>query len=173
MPPLLLRGLMLASAVAALTCAMAVAGSETVRERREVVGFDQVVLRTVGDLYIEQGESEALIVEAEPRVLPKVRAVVKDRTLVIDLTDNVSTQQPLRYHLRVKGLRAIVSEASGEISVGRLQTEQLDVLLNGSGTLKVAGLVARRLRLRMTGSAEVSVSGAVQEQLVSIEGSGE
>lgn len=171
--PFLTRGLLLASGVAALTCAVAVAGAETGRERREVAGFDQVVLRTVGDLYLEQGDSEALIVEAEPSVLPKVTAVVKGGALYIDLTGNVSTQQPLRYHLRVKRLRGIASEASGEISVGRLQTDQLDVLLSGSGTLKVAGLAARRLRVRMTGSTQVSVAGTVHEQLVSMEGSGE
>jgi hypothetical protein len=161
-------------AVLAAVCSAVFAREEgIVREQRAVSGFDRIVFHTVGELHIVQGDREALLIEAEPRVIPKVTTIVKDGALHIDLVGNVSTQQPLRYHLTVKRLRGIVSEASGEINASRIQTDRLDVVLAGSGPLKIADLAAETFQVRVTGSADVSISGVVRGQSVAIEGSGE
>jgi Putative auto-transporter adhesin, head GIN domain len=168
-----LRPFLRATAIAALAFPLGAHAADAIRENRDVSGFDRIVLRAVGDLQIEQGDGEALAVEAEPRLLPKIVTTVKAGTLYIDVVGSVSTQQPLRYHLRIKRLQSIVSEAGGSIRVGRLQTDHLAIGMAGSGTLGIARLEARSVQVRVSGAAEVSLAGAVRAQSVAIEGSGD
>src|SRR5262245_29326508 len=167
------RFLLLAAAAATLASSLGAHGAGTISERREVSGFDRVVLRAVGELQIEQGDREGLVVEAEPRVLPKIETVVKSGTLYIDVTGSFSTQEPLRYRLSVKRLHGIASEASGRIAIGRLQTDELDAAMAGSGTLRIARVEARTIRVRVSGAANVSAAGTVNDQSIVIEGAGE
>src|SRR5512134_146274 len=104
-PRRLVRRLSLGLALA-LGLASSPSHAESAREPRPVSGIDRVVLRTVGDLEITQGAEEALVVEAEPRVLRRITTEVSGRTLTIDIQGSVSTRQPIRYLLRLKNASA-------------------------------------------------------------------
>src|SRR5215510_6773011 len=70
--------------------------AELTRETRPVNGIERVVLRSVGELEITQGADEALVVEAEPRLLSRITTTVSQGTLTIDTAGgNFQTQQPL------------------------------------------------------------------------------
>jgi hypothetical protein len=160
--------------VVLLGASMASEAADTILERRDVAAFDRVVVRAIGDLHIEQGDKEGLIVQAEPRAVTKITTVVKGGTLYIEMNGPVKTRERIRYHLTVKRLRGVVSDGCNDIlAAGPLRAEDLEVVATGSGAVKIKHLVAETLRVRMTGASDVKVSGTVREQAVTIEGSGE
>lgn len=158
---------------AALTMRPAAAAA-TSMEERQVSGFDRIVLRGIGELIVTQGDREALVVEAEARVLPAISTEVRQGVLYFEIREpRISTRYPIRYRLTVRNLVAIDALASGDVRIGRLETPSLDLRLAGSGPVRVQRLNAVALSLRVDGSADVSMEGgAVGRQTISITGSG-
>ena len=54
-------------------------------ETRDVRDFDEVVVQGRGDLILEQGDVESVVIEADAAVMPHVKAAVEGRRLVLGL----------------------------------------------------------------------------------------
>ncbi len=148
--------------------------SDVTSESRDVSGFDEVELRGVGNLSIEQTGSESLAVEAEEDVLPKIRTEVVNNRLIIGPEPNTSirTTQPINYTLTVKALNALKVSGSGTIQAEGISTDKLATTISGAGAAKISG---------KTDSQEIDISGSgdyraedleSKEAKVSISGSG-
>lgn len=160
---------------AALLLASQVLAGDTARESRLISGVNHVVLRGVGDLIFTQSDHESLVVEAEPKLLPKISTEVRSGVLYLDFNENrISTRHPIRFYLSVKDLYRIQSEGSGEIRSGKLHLGYLEIDLRGSGSARIESLSAKHLKVGLVGSGAVRIDGGeVALQEVSIEGSGD
>ena len=56
-----------------------------ITETRDVRDFDEVVVQGRGDLILEQGDVESVVIEADAAVMPHVKAAVEGRRLVLGL----------------------------------------------------------------------------------------
>ena len=110
-------------------------------EPRDVGGFDEVELRGVGNLFIEQTGSESLSVEAEEEVLPKIRTEVENRRLTIGPEPNsiINTTKPINYRLTVKDLNALEVYGSGDVEAEGIDTDELAVHISGTGEVEISG----------------------------------
>lgn len=152
-----------------------VSAAPLARETRPIADVTRIVLLAPGELSVTQGTSDQLELEAEPHVLARLRTPVQDGVLHIK-TDakGFSTDQPVRYRLRLRTLAGIESHDAAQIKLGRFTTSALDLVLAGSGRLDLAGLTARRLSVRLPGSAEVFIGdGTVETSQLDISGSGQ
>jgi hypothetical protein len=143
-------------------------------ETYEVGGFTEITLSTIGNLYIEQGDEESLVLEAEENLIPYFQVEVDGRVLEISTESGVNLQptEPVNFYLTVVELDAIVLNGSGDIEVLDLETSQLSVTVNGSGDVDIEDLEADGIRVRIAGSGDLNVSGEVEEQEIDIAGSG-
>lgn len=165
------RALALVAALAAAPVGPARAATET----RNVAGFDEVVFAVAGDVTVEQGPSESLVVEAEPAVLRKITTEVQGRRLLIAVAPGrVETQEPIRFRLTVKALRAFDLRTAATVRIGALRSEALALLLAGSGSIHLDRLDdARSLDVRITGAGQVDIGGGkVAAQRLAIGGAG-
>jgi hypothetical protein len=123
------------------------------KESRDVTGLEEVELRGVGRLSIEQAGSESLSVEAQEDVLPKFKTEVVDNRLVIgpkpDTT--IHTTEPVNYELTVKTLNALEVSGSANVEAEGVSTDMLAVTISGTGKVKIGGEADKQ---------EVSISGA-------------
>jgi hypothetical protein len=131
----------------------------TTSESRDVSGFEEVELRGVGNLSIQQGDSESLTVEAEEDVLPKIRTKVKNNRLIIGPKRNttINTTESIDYELTVKDLTALEVSGSGDVEAEGISTDELAVTMNGAGDVEISGEVASQ-------DVEISGSGDYQAQ---------
>jgi hypothetical protein len=170
-----LRAAALAVGCAAVLAATPSGPAQAATETRSVADFDEVVFAVAGEVSIEQGPRESLILEAEPAVLRKITTEVHDRRLLIGLTPGrVETQQPIRMKLGVRTLRAFESRTAGAISIGPLRSDALALVLAGGGSIRLERLEnARSLDVRITGAGDVAVGGGkVTAQQLAIAGIG-
>ncbi|MCB1910215.1 MAG: DUF2807 domain-containing protein [Rhodocyclaceae bacterium] len=149
-------------------------GAATMREAREVVGVDRVVMHAVGNLTIRQGPREHLEIEAEPHLLPAIGSEVRDGVLYLEiLAPQFQTRYPLRFDLTVKRLDALTVTSSADVRASALRSESLRLDLSGSGNIAIDSLDATRLETHLTGSADFSVGGGtVARQTLYSTGSG-
>ena len=127
--------------------------SNVTSEPRDVSGFDEVELTGVGDLSIQQAESESLMVEAEEDVIPKIRTEVKNNRLIIGPKPNTSinTTEPINYELTVEDLSALEVSGSGDVEAEGISTDELAVTMGGTGDVEISGEADRQ---------EVDISGS-------------
>ena len=109
------------------------------QEKRDVQGFSQVRLASVGDLNIVQGDSESLTVEAEDNILPRIQTVVEGGTLVIRTERGVSLSPTatIRYTLVVRELTDLELSGSGNIRTAPIRSQDLRVRISGSGDVRL------------------------------------
>lgn len=162
-------------ALAAVLAATLAQPTRAATEMRSVAAFDEVVLVVAGDLSIEQGPRETLVLEAEPAVLRKITTEIHGRRLLIGLAPGrIETQQPIRMKLAVRTLRAFESRATGAISIGPLSSDSLALALAGAGSIRLDRLDnALSLDVRISGAGEVGIGGGkVIAQKIAITGIG-
>jgi Putative auto-transporter adhesin, head GIN domain len=122
-------------------------------EPRDVSSFDEVELRGVGNLSIQQADNESLSVEAEQDVLPKIRTEVENSRLIIGPEPNttINTAKPINYRLTVKELNALEVSGSGDVEAEDIDNDELAVTISGAGDVEISGKVD---------SQDVEISGS-------------
>ncbi|MBN2169745.1 MAG: DUF2807 domain-containing protein [Candidatus Krumholzibacteriota bacterium] len=148
-------------------------GPVTTRTLR-VEDVHAVAHRISGDLFIEQGREEKLVVEAQENLHEYLEIRARGGTLVIDTRRRVDlhTTRPLRFHLTVRSLDEIVLDGSGDIEVAGLDVRELELDLRGSGDVTLTDLAAGTLDVTISGSGDVEMDGRVDAQRIRISGSG-
>lgn len=144
---------------------------DVVTEEREVSGFDRLSLVGAGDVIITQGEDESLTVEADGNLLPYLMSEVQNGKLVLGFTDaakrkNVRPSKEITFHLRVKELRGIDLLGAGDIILGSVDVERLEILLAGAGDIEASAVDADRLEVLLAGAGDVRIDSLHAEALV-------
>lgn len=171
------------SAFFLLACTMSgfgvVRGSgNMVRETREVSDFNQVEMQGGGTLYLVQGDTESLEIEAEDNIMPYLRSRVIDGRLILDFDDTprkaFSTTRTIKYHLTMKDIQGLSISGGGDIEAGPIVSEALTLNLSGGGDLKINSLTAEKLLVNVSGGGDIHIlNGNVQEQGLQISGGGQ
>ena len=138
------------------------------RESRDVSDFDEVELRGVGNLSIEQTGSESLSVEAQADVLPKLTTRVVNHRLIIGPTPNttIHTTEPINYKLTVKDLSAVEVSGAGNVEAEGVSTDSLGVTISGAGDMRMSGK-ADQQEINVFGSG-VYQAGDLESKVVKI-----
>lgn len=130
-----------------------------VTEEREISGVDAVELATIGRMFIEIGDEEKLVIEAEDNVIEYFDANVFGGRLTVDIKGdvNLTLNEPVRYYLTVKELSEIEISSSGDIEAPDLEAERFYVSIGSSGDLDMGNLTCSSLDIRIKSSGDVSL----------------
>jgi Putative auto-transporter adhesin, head GIN domain/SnoaL-like polyketide cyclase len=137
-------------------------------EVRDVRDFQEVALEGVGTLMIEQGDTESLSIQAEPRVLRRIETAVSNGRLTIRPDRSFTTREPITYFLTVKQLTGIELAGAGRIEAGQLSTDQLLLNGRGAGAVIIDDLIANTLEVTASGNMQAELAGAVDSQTVTL-----
>jgi hypothetical protein len=137
-------------------------------EVRDVRDFHEVALQGVGTLVIQQGESESLTIEAEPKVLQRIETQVRNGRLTIRPDRSFETRQPITYFLGVRQLSGIELAGAGRIEVAQLNTDQLRIDGSGAGAIIIDSLTANTLDVTASGNVQAELAGSVDSQTVAV-----
>jgi len=145
-----------------------------ITEQRSISGVSEVVLKTSGDLTVEQNGTEALSVEGEDNILPLITTAVSGNRLTIDVKSgsSFSNSRPLRFHLSVKDIDYLSTTGSGNIGMSGVQSDRLQTEVAGSGNVTLTNVTAQNYTAKTTGSGGITASGSVEHQGVTGMGSG-
>jgi predicted ester cyclase len=133
---------------------------------RDVSDFSRVSLQGVGTLVIEQSDTEALTIDAEPRVLRRIETTVQDGTLFIRPDRGFKTREAITYSLTVDELTGIELSGAGQVQMQRLETGDFSLIVSGAGSVAIEDLTAKTLAVEATGNASVTLGGTVDSQTV-------
>lgn len=146
-----------------------------ITEARPVSNFENITFSGVGEMFITQGETESLTLEAEDNIAAIITTEVKDDTLTIGFTQNninLRPTQPIKFNVSVKTLNNIRITGAGNIYMPALQTEQFALRISGAGNVKIDNLDAADLTVILSGAGNTGVGGQVNSQTIELTGVG-
>ena len=146
------------------------AGTE--RMTKSVAGAAKVVLESPGDLTISPGSEDKLVIEAEPKVLARLEAVVRGDTLTIRAKESIRTDKGIYYTLSLRSFKGVEVTGSGNVEVGRFSGTEMAATVTGSGNIELNGIKPTKLSLKIPGSGNIEVSGEGPVVDIRINGSG-
>jgi hypothetical protein len=135
-------------------------------EVRDVRDFQEVALEGVGTLVIEQGDTESLTIDAEPKVLQRIETEVVNGKLTIRPDRSFKTREPITYSLTVKQLTGIELAGAGRVEAAQLSSDQFRIAANGAGAVAIDNLTANTLDVTAAGNVQAALAGTVDSQTV-------
>ena len=136
------------------------ASAAVVKEERNVGSFTKVSVASGIDLYLTQGNTHAVTIEAEDDIISKVEAVVENNTLTIRIKrgDNISWSgyKTLKAHVTALVVEAIQASGGSDIypQTAINSKGSLAILLSGGSDLKSGHLTAKDISLKLSGGSD-------------------
>jgi len=134
-----LVGCALAAALLAAGCRSEDGVGPIRSETRTVPPFDRVNIDGRADVVIRRDARQTLTLRSEQRILDEVETTVSDRTLTIE--SDVGAD-PLEVTVTVSRLLGVDADGAGEIGLVDVDSEELELRLDGAGELTASGRVA-------------------------------
>lgn len=131
-----------------------------------VADFETVTLNAPGVLEIIQGETEALEISGDPKLLSAIRAEVKDRNLVISAASAIPPNAFISYKLFVKKLNAVTLDSFSVVKAPSLTADDIEFTINGSGRIEVGALFAKKLKLALNGAGGFTANSVAANEVV-------
>ncbi len=145
-------------------------------ETRDVRDFDEIIVLGRGELILEQGDVESVVIEADEAVMSHVKAVVEGRRLVLGLEhwwDHLLLPAALlRFRVSAVMLTRVMISGSGTVRSEALRADDLSLEISGSGDMAFSQLAARAVSLGISGGGKMTVSGEAESVAIRISGSG-
>ena len=147
-------------------------------ETRNIRGFSSVTLAGIGNLYLTQGETESVRIEAEDNLIPYFETSVQGSTLTIGIKNqyigiNLQPTKPVKFYVTLPKIEAVTLAGSGNIFAGEIQTSAFKISLLGSGNISADSLTATTANLRLAGSGDINIGSVTADGLTAnIAGSG-
>jgi hypothetical protein len=124
-----------------------------------VSNFNSVTLETSGDVYIEQGQTESLTVQADDNILPVLDNKVKGNELVLAVQPgkSIDPTKKIVYQITVKDLNAVTLMGSGNFYVSPVKSDSMKMSVMGSGDLNFEDLTTGKLNMDLSGSGNIII----------------
>ena len=150
-------------------------------EDRHLSGFNAVSLGGSFDVYITQGPTESVKVEAPDNIIDHIITEVDNGVLKIynkndngfHLDDLFGNHKKIAVYVTAKDLNSIGVSGSGDVFFKEgIHTTSLKLRVSGSGDL-YGKVDVKNLESGISGSGDVKLSGHAENSAVSVSGSGD
>lgn len=133
-----------------------------------------IELSCFGNVFLNQGEQESLIIEANESMLPHVIIHIRRGILTFEVSDFFPGLSTLNFYLTLRNLRHITISGAGDVTIQNgFRTPELIVKVSGSGDVRINNLMTTDFAALIIGNGNVEVKGTTTYQNILISGSGD
>lgn len=148
---------------------------------RHLSGFHALQISASFDVFITQGPTESVKVDAPSDVIDRIITEVKGDVLTIRTKDGVfnwgswfnNSHKKILIYVSVKDIHAIGISGSSDVSFkDGLRGDKFDLKISGSGDVS-GKLDVKTLQVSISGSGDIKLAGSAETSTVSLSGSGD
>jgi hypothetical protein len=145
-----------------------------VKRTLDLSSFDKVVLTNNAKVYLRQGSSQSVEVEAQQNIIDNLVKEVSDNTWKIRFDDPVRRYDGMKVYITIPSLTGVRLSGSGSIISENTFTgiDELGVSISGSGDIRLS-VEANMIDSHISGSGDIRLAGRTDKHGISISGSGE
>jgi len=147
-----------------------------VSETRNISGFSEIKSDFNGDVYVSQGNTYNIRIEAQQNIIDVLETVLNDGIMTIRVKSNtvIRPDSRVRVYVTTPSVTGLRVSGSGSMTVQEpLNTANLYIRVNGSGDVNITKLTAGSLDADISGSGEINIfNGTADFEDIDITGSG-
>ncbi len=145
-------------------------------EKREVPDFSEINLSVSADVYLSQGSSTELEVQASDKTLKNLETYVKNDALIIKWDNNNYNNGEVIIKITMKKIEGLKIAGSGNIIANSaINCNDLDLEIAGSGDITLKEISVKEIESQIAGSGNIKLGGnhVVESHEINIAGSGD
>lgn len=146
-----------------------------VKQQRHTESFVSISISIPAEIYLQQGQKEEVLLEAQENILSLIKTEVKDYELKIKFSNRFATLtgDKIRVYITSPEFKHIYLQGSGGIfSNTPIKAKSLDLKVSGSGKILLSDVHTDELEQRISGSGKIKLKGNCFTQSIKISGSG-
>ncbi|MCK9618419.1 MAG: DUF2807 domain-containing protein [Lentimicrobiaceae bacterium] len=146
---------------------------ESVARVMQADPFTKIEVNVPAHLYLQQGTTQSLRIEAQQNILDEIACHVAGNTLVIELERKcLGSHKGINIFLTANTLEKLTVNASADVETkGTFKGEELKLAINGSGSVFL-NVEYDELTCKIGGSGKILLKGTAKKQWFTINGSG-
>ena len=145
-----------------------------IKQERKITSFNGIDVAGAFNVYLRQGDAEALTIEAEEKIMQYIRTEVKDGILNIDMKDHVyHNTGKINVYVTIKGLKSL--DLSGAVDLqtqNKLSLSDLSVDISGAADVRLE-MSVQKLSIDGSGASKMSFTGSASEVTMDLSGASE
>jgi len=141
-----------------------------IREERHVSSFNSIDVSGAFQVYLSQGSTQSVIVEADDNLMKLIRTNVNGNTLEIDTKDPIHHSKALKIFLTVTDLKNI--QLSGAVDIHtetKLTFNDLSIDVSGATDSKM-DISVQKLTVDCSGGSELHFTGSAKDVSFDVSG---
>lgn len=145
-----------------------------VKRQLDLASFDKLVLTNNAKVYLRQGSTQTVEVEAQENIIDNLVREVDNETWKIRFDQSVRRYEGMKVYITLPTIRGVRISGSGSI-IGENEFDGLDELgvsVSGSGDIKLK-VQAKTVDSHISGSGDIRLAGTTGAHDIHISGSGE
>lgn len=136
-------------------------GNVITESRDASQNFSKITARGSVNIFLKQGDTQKVEIEAEDNIMPIVKIEIKNDELTARTEGNMSTKKGVNIHITYKELNTITSSGSTDIFVeSLLKSENISLASSGSSDINIENLEAENINLTSSGSSDIKIKHA-------------
>jgi hypothetical protein len=148
-----------------------------ITETRELDDFRAIEVDYPAQVFISQGDTQSLELEADDDFLPGLKTEVRNGTLEIFYRSEdgkrVNPTKTVKITVVVQDLTEVQFSSAGELTIDQLETDNLQVALTGAGNVHLVDILVQHLSMNLSGAGSTTASGRADNFDVDISGFGD
>lgn len=137
-------------------------------ETREAKNFNAISVSNAFDVYLSQGNDEAVAVSAsEQKYKDHIKVEVKDGVLKISYDDDgkfwkkLTGNMKLKAYISFKKVNKIIASGACDIHLeNKLTVDDLEIHLSGASDWKNGEITANRMSIELNGASDMTITGS-------------
>lgn len=152
------------------------ASGNVVTETREAGEFTAIQVDYPAQVFVTQGKSPSITIEAQKDVLPGLQTRVQNGSLDIFYKvsdgEGVNPTKLVKITIVVADLNEVAFDSAGELSIDGLEVDELELSISGAGNMKLNNITTKNLVVSLSGVGSMTASGETDEFSLNISGFG-
>jgi len=145
----------------------------SVTKTLDIAKFDGLKLTIAADVYVKQGSTQSVKIEAQQNIIDNLKKEVNDGAWKIGFDKNVRKHESIKIWVTVPVVDELAVSGSGSIiSEGKFSNlGELSLAISGSGDIKFDA-DSKDLTVAISGSGNMALAGSTGAATMAISGSG-
>lgn len=139
-------------------------------EERTINSFSKIDIAGHFEVFINQGSTEKLEIEADNNLINLIETETKNNTLYIKSKEPIGNAESLKLYITVKKIEAIDISGAVELnSKGTIDAENLEIDISGAADINLL-LKVNSLKMEMSGASETTLKGSAENFDIELSG---
>lgn len=153
------------------SCVNSVDGDgNVITEQRSIDSFDKIDISGHFKVFINQGNTEKLELEADNNLIDLIETETKSNTLYIKSKKPIGDAESLKLYISVKNITEIDISGAVELnSKGTIEAENLEIDISGAADINI-GVDVISLSMEMSGASETTLRGKAENFDIELSG---